>query len=247
MSIFNIFGGNGNHRTNEDVKNNNKVNLTKEDTIKKVNLLKEDVQKVCLTKDPLKGLKAQVGLVLDYSGSMRQLYNDGTVQDVIEKILPLGMTFDDNGSVEVWIFHDSYRRLPDITLSNVHGYIKREIIDKGYQMGGTSYAPVMENVVKAYKKSKLPSYVFFLTDGDNDDRRESENVIKEASKLPIFWQFVGLGHGFSFLKRLDDMKGRYVDNADFFAVKNVDDITYNDILNEFPEWLSNDLVKDMLK
>lgn len=42
------------------------------------------------------------------------------------------------------------------------------------------------------------------------------------------------------------MDGRYVDNADFFKVKTMNDITYENLLNEFPKWLENPKVKDML-
>ena len=215
-----------------------KIDLTKK---------KEEVHTICLSKQPLNGLKAQVGLVLDFSGSMSDLYYDGTVQKIIENTLPLAMEFDDNGTMEVWIFHDGCHRLPDISLKNYAGYVKREIIGK-YNMGGTNYAPVMKSVIKAYKDCKLPSYVLFITDGDNDDQGMTISVIKEAAKLPIFWQFVGVGRArFTFLEKLDDLADRYVDNADFFEVSNALDITYRQLLNEFPGWLQNERVKAMLK
>ena len=215
-----------------------KIDLTKK---------KEEVHTICLSKQPLNGLKAQVGLVLDFSGSMSNLYYDGTVQKIIENTLPLAMEFDDNGTMEVWIFHDGCHRLPDISLKNYAGYVKREIIGK-YNMGGTNYAPVMKSVIKVYKDCKLPSYVLFITDGDNDDQGMTISVIKEAAKLPIFWQFVGVGRArFTFLEKLDDLADRYVDNADFFEVSNALDITYRQLLNEFPDWLQNERVKAMLK
>lgn len=208
---------------------------------------KEEVHTICLSKQPLNGLKAQVGLVLDYSGSMDNLYYNGTVQSVIENALPLAMEFDDNGTMEVWIFENGYHRLPDITLANCGDYVNREILGK-YDMGGTYYAPVMNDVINVYKKSKLPSYVLFITDGDNSDQAKTVPVIVEAAKLPIFWQFVGVGHArFSFLEKLDDLTERYVDNADFFEVKNASDITYKQLLDEFPGWLQNEKVKAMLK
>jgi len=208
---------------------------------------KEEVHTICLSKQPLNGLKAQIGLVLDYSGSMDNLYYNGTVQSVIENTLPLAMEFDDNGTMEVWIFENGYHRLPDITLANCGDYVNREILGK-YDMGGTYYAPVMNDVINAYKKSKLPSYVLFITDGDNSDQAKTVPVIVEAAKLPIFWQFVGVGHArFSFLEKLDDLTERYVDNADFFEVKNASDITYKQLLDEFPGWLQNEKVKAMLK
>lgn len=216
-----------------------------ESLAQKVNLAKEEVHKVCLDKKPLINLKAKVALVLDYSGSMDWLYSDGTVQRVVEKMLPLAMNFDDDGSMETWLFSDSCRRLKDANLNNLDGYIKRET--KGKSMGGTNYSPVMEDIIKFYKNEKLPVYVIFITDGDNMDKADTTETIIEAAKKPIFWQFVGLGSSkFSYLESLDNLEGRYVDNADFFSVKNADDITYKDLLKEFPTWLSDQKVKDML-
>lgn len=207
---------------------------------------KEEVHTICLEKKPLNGLRAQVGLVLDFSGSMDDLYYDGTVQSVIENALPLAMEFDDNGTMEVWIFENGYHRLPDITLDNCAGYVNREILGK-YNMGGTNYAPVMKDVINTYKNSKLPSYVLFITDGNNDDQAKTTPVIVDAAKLPIFWQFVGVGRArFTYLEKLDDLPDRYVDNADFFEVNKASEITYRQLLNEFPSWLQSEKVKAML-
>lgn len=236
---------------NEGTTGGGKVSLSKEETINRVNLAKEEVHKVCLSKEPLNNLTSRVGIVLDYSGSMAKLYKNGTVQSVLEKAFPIALEFDDNGAMEVWIFENGYRRLPDMTIDNVYGYVKREILDKKYSMGGTNYAPVMRDVIKKYTeedKASVPSYVVFITDGDNWDKKETDSAIKDASKLPIFWQFIGVGNaGFDYLQALDDMKGRYVDNADFFSVGKIDSITYNNMLNEFPGWLSDPKVKGMLK
>lgn len=241
MSIFNkIF-------KNENNESNQLAQTTTPEVSPKISLAKEEVHKICLTKKPLNGLIARVGLVLDYSGSMSSLYYDGTVQSVIEKILPLAIEFDDNDTMEVWIFENGYHRLPDINLSNYKDYVKTQITNK-YEMGGTKYAPVMKDVVKEYNRSKLPAYVLFITDGDNFDKSDTDSIIIKASKSPIFWQFVGLGSAdFNYLQRLDDVSGRYVDNADFFKVGRVSDITYNDLLNEFPNWLEYEKVKDMLR
>ena len=200
--------------------------------ISRVNLAKTAVEKVCLEKKPLIGLKAQVGLVLDYSGSMDSLYRNGTIQHLVEQIIPLAMQFDDNAQMECWLFSSDCCRLDDVTLNNLPNYIHNNT--KGHYMGGTH---------------KNPSYVLFVTDGDCCDHERATDCIVKAAKLPIFWQFVGIGANssdFKFLQRLDDMDGRYVDNADFFTVKNVNDITYKDLLDEFPNWLENEKVKAML-
>ena len=55
----------------------------------------------------------------------------------------------------------------------------------------------------------------------------------------------------SCLGKPDDLKNRYVDNADFFTVSNVSDFyerdeIYNFLLNEYPGWLENSKVKTMI-
>jgi hypothetical protein len=64
----------------------------------------------------------------------------------------------------------------------------------------------------------------------------------------LFREIYGIGdERFAYLSRLDDMAGRYVDNADFFRVDRIEDIQYKDILDEYPEWLTNPKVVEMLK
>lgn len=50
-----------------------------------------------------------------------------------------------------------------------------------------------------------------------------------------------LGSGFDYLASLDEMDGRFVDNANFFAMKEPttleDDNLYELMLNEYPQWL----------
>lgn len=221
-----------------------KLNLTKEESLVQLDLRKEEMNLLCLEKPELSNLKSRVALVLDYSGSMHLLYKNGTVQSVIERILPIAMQFDDNAELDLWIFENKYTRLGGITKNNFYDYVNKEIMSK-YSMGGTNYAPVMKDVAKKYIKeepSSLPTYVIYITDGDNSDKTVTTNFMKDISKEPIFWQFVGLGNdSFDFLEKLDDMSGRYVDNADFFKIRNINKVSdkelYNQLLNEYPEWL----------
>ena len=76
-------------------------------------------------------------------------------------------------------------------------------------------------------------------------------MIRAASEAPIFWQFVGIGNeSFEFLKKLDDIDERKVDNANFFALNNFASISDNDLyrrlLSEYPQWLELSEVKDMI-
>lgn len=233
-----------------------KVSLNKKQAI---SLKKEEVHKVSLSKKssngatPLVGLQAKVVLVMDYSLSMSYNFKSGLVQDVLETTLPMALEFDDDGQMEVLLFENGFRRLPNVNIDNIDGYIQREVLDKKYRMGGTNYAPVMEEVLKMYNEGKkngenIPMYVLFMTDGSNSDQAATKKVLKDAAYSPVFWQYVGIGkESFPFLEKLDDLKDRYVDNADFFAVRDPHTITYDQLLNEFPEWLEYPRVKDMLR
>lgn len=201
--------------------------------------------------------KAQVILCLDFSGSMGTLYTNGTVQDTVERILPLGLAFDDNQEVDFYLFHDSSFKLPEnLNLKNIDGYINNKVIGK-YNMGGTNYAPPLKQILKEFCKFKsggflgmgkqepsqleYPIYVIFITDGENFDKSETEQTLIECSKHGMFVQFVGIGgESFNFLQKLDDLKGRFLDNANFFRVPNLKNISdtelYSLLLKEFPDW-----------
>lgn len=210
---------------------------------KRVDLVKKTIS---LQKKPIPK-RAKVALVLDYSVSMKTLYTNGTVQSIIERILPLAIQFDDDGELDLWLFEGSYKRIGSINLNNYSNYIENEKILDKYNMGGTSYSPVMHDVIKKYTVEdpcNLPSYVLFITDGDNFDREDTDKVMKDSSKYPIFWQFLGIGKTeFKYLEKLDTMKGRKVDNANFFSVNNINNISdeklYENILSEYPTWCSD--------
>lgn len=96
-----------------------------------------------------------------------------------------------------------------------------------------------------------PVIVFFITDGDTFDAARSEKLIRDLSDTPIFWQFIGLGNSsFDFLKKLDEMPGRYIDNANFFdagdITKITDDVLYDRILNELPDWHKEAIAKGVI-
>ena len=234
-------------------------------TSKAINLRKETINKVA-TQKGLTGLKAQVVLVLDYSGSMDEMYRNGFVQRVIERLVPVAMQFDDNGEMELYLFQNNcLKHNKNVTSISVDGIINREILGK-YDFGGTQYAPAINKIIEDYIPSapkkglfnsmfgsksvtgntKDPVYVIFVTDGDNSDKPAAEAAIKEASKYGVFFQFVGIGKAsMAFLDKLDTMEGRFIDNANFFQVNDLDKIEdqelYERLLSEFPSWI--DLAK----
>lgn len=187
---------------------------------------------------------ARVALAMDYSGSMYNLYDNGSVQNVITRLLPIALKFDDNGELEVWLFSDSQKRLEPITIKNYKNYAKKVMMKSDMRMGGTNYSPVLEDMVKHYKDiepSTVPAFIIFITDGENFDTNETNKIIKELSNYNIFVQFVGIGNeDFKYLKSLDDMKGRKYDNTGFITVEDMNEMTdeelYTELLRQYREW-----------
>ena len=199
---------------------------------------------VTLDKHGLSGRRAAVYLVLDHSGSMRRYYQDGSVQRLAEQVLALSANLDDDGIVPTIFFGTKAHPSVEIGLDDYKGRIEREQRACG-EFGTTNYAAAIEAVTKHYHKSKAkdPAFVVFQTDGEPNSRPAAEKAIQQASKLPIFWQFVGFGHNFDFLEKLDTMTGRQIDNAGFFPVGHDpasmrDEVLFDRLMGEFPKWLT---------
>ena len=212
----------------------------------------------------LEGQLAQVVACYDRSGSLDWAYRNGLMQRLTERVLPVGLGFDDNGIVDLFIFHNNaWRSKVDIKLTTINDVIPE--ITK-HQSGGTSYAPAIKLILDEYigksegwltksrpsKKLQYPVFVLYFTDGANDDREETEAVIREASKYGIYFQFIGIGDAsMPFLDKLDDLSGRVIDNAGFFRASDLDRISDNDLyskmMTEFPQFVQQARQKGMIQ
>ena len=189
---------------------------------------------------------ARVALAMDYSGSMDRLYYNGSVQNVIIRLLPIALKFDDNGELESWLFSNQEERLPAVNVNNYENYVQKVMMKARMSMGGTNYAPVLKDMVKYYKDiepSSVPAFIIFITDGENFDKAETNKIIKELSNYNIFVQFIGIGNeSFTYLKSLDNMEGRVHGNTGFTTVKDMNKMTdgelYTELLRQYKDWLN---------
>lgn len=207
--------------------------------------------KVSLAKAGLADHTAKVALCLDISGSMMYHYRTGEIQKFAERILALGSRFDDDGSIDIFLFGKNAYYAGECTISNYHGYITNMM--KKYPLeGSTNYQKAIHiirehyisnlNQGKTIRQAQIPVYVMFLTDGDATDRYKSEKEMVLTSYEPIFWSFMGIGNGrFKFLEKLDDLKGRYMDNASLLKTGKPSDMTdeqlYDGIMKEYKTWV----------
>ena len=236
MGLFNFFNKNKENTGSGDVSNT--------DAISKINLRKETVNKICLEKKELTDLTSRVAVALDFSGSMEDDYKQGLVQDIVERVLPIAMKFDDDGEADVYLFSNSVYKAGTVNINNILGFIDKAIKGKKNLMRGTNFAPVLKTAMDKYAKknpSKVPTYLLFITDGDNWDRNETTEVLREMSRYNIFVQFISIKGIVLYLQGLDDMSGRFIDNANYFDLSDIykisDESLYRKLLEEYPAYL----------
>jgi hypothetical protein len=210
--------------------------------------------------------------VIDATGSMSRLYSNGTVQETVERIVPVSLRLDDDGTMPTWFYASGCARTEDITANNYEGYVPRtlpgpmkpvqgvqkhscaSISRKGeVTVGGVNNEIVILNALLADEPADrtTPLLVIFMTDGGFAPSKDIARIITNAAHKPIFWQFVGIGNSnFGMLRNLDTLPNRVVDNAGFFAVNDLakisDEELYDRLLSEFPAWLKAARAKGIL-
>lgn len=96
---------------------------------------------------------AEVIAIIDYSYSMDSYYSNKAVERALERLLPIGIRFDDNKRIPLYLFTEKFYKMPDVTPDNCRGYLKANLPSSNkFSMGGTEYSPVLNEVLKEYKK-----------------------------------------------------------------------------------------------
>lgn len=231
---------------------------------------------VSLEKRGLGEHTARVAIALDISGSMGGLYRSKKIQALVERVLALGLRFDDDGEVDVFLFGSGAYHDQPVTLSNYASYTD-DMLRRRRLEGGTNYGKVLKMIREHYFGSssrrstplsaKSPVYLMFVTDGQTQDEGTTREQVVSGSYEPLFVQFMAIGSSpkavdaagggkggglgarfaralasdFKFLEELDDMGGRFTDNADFFAVQDPanlsDEQLYELLTNEYAGWV----------
>lgn len=145
--------------------------------------------------------KMAVKLAVDKSGSMRYEFQSGWVQDTIDLFLAAAMKFDDDGVMEIGFFNSEFERTPDVTAADAGVYIRNEGI---YVEGGTEFSGAVSQLGTREKKGGFfgfggkvdtshPIYIALITDGENQDKYETETALSRLENT--FVQVVAIGNG----------------------------------------------------
>jgi len=160
-----------------------------------------------LARHALRDHRAKVALIMDWSGSMRDLYASGDIQALVNRFAALAHRFDDDGQIDLFAYHSSGGYIGQFgALDCAEGSISMEqrIREAMGGLGGTDYAAG----VKAFRKQafrsdasrshplkqELPWYVGFITDGQNGGSvRDCIAQFQSLSYEPVFLQCIALG------------------------------------------------------
>lgn len=205
---------------------------------------KFDKAGISLSKRGLNGIRAEVLLILDHSGSMHGNYQNGTVQQLVERALGFALQIDADGTVPVVRFDSYLHPAIDVDLGNYADVARTQLLG---QMGSTDLALALEYVMTEAGKATKPLFVIVITDGVPDNTAKASALVAQLSQYPAFLKFLSLpdrgSHpGRRFLQGLDDMDGRLLDNADAKFIDDpagMADLAFADAMtDEWDTWIA---------
>lgn len=196
------------------------------------------------------GIRAQVMVVIDHSGSMYGFYSSGLVQDMVERFLGFGLAVDVDGEIPVIPFDFSAKAAVDVNMTNYQNVVKDKIF-KPNSMGSTNLTDALEKVRDAAKKTDAPLFVAIVTDGEPNDRNSARDLIKDLARYPVFIKFLAV-QKVNFLEELDDMSSseRLLDNVDTKEYSDMSRVTdeqfAKDMADEWSSWVTEATAKGIL-
>lgn len=227
------------------------INLQKIEDTAGVSLRKKtEAVAVSLRKRDMSGIRAQVLVVLDHSGSMSYDYENGKVQDLVNRFLAFGLSVDVDGEVPIIPFDSYVKRTVKVTMDNYKDIVAKSIYKRN-DMGGTNLTAALENVREEAKETDAPLFVAIVTDGEPNNRESAKELIIDLARYPVFIKFLAVNQ-VDFLEELDDLsdKERLLDNVDTKEYEDMGQVTdeqfAEDMTDEWNSWVAAALAAGVL-
>lgn len=232
-----------------------KTNVLQEKVISDLNMRKMLLE-TCMTKKDAWHAKIQVEIALDKSGSMPSLYQNGTMQAIIEMLFPFALLLNKNKTLKVSTFSDNMQMQEPVSESNLYNYITNEVMTKHPFLlcGGRNFFPIMDHIFTNHREENNPDWarlVFFVTGGDGYDPEKYHAVLHESAKYNLFWQFISLESNLqrNFIAK-DPVSPQCANNTDFLHISLNSSVFYERLygllLNKYLLWEKEAKIKGII-
>lgn len=201
---------------------------------------KFDKAGVSLSKRGLDGVRAEVVMLLDHSGSMQTDYQNGTVQTLVERALGFALQIDTDGTIPIVRFDSGVRNAINVHIDNYRSITQTKLYERN-KMGSTNLTAALDELLKIAKTTTAPIFAIIVTDGQPNDPTTVTQRVRELAKYPVFLKFLAIQE-VPYLQKLDDMDGRLIDNADAKFISNpaeMSDLNFADAMtDELDSWIA---------
>ncbi len=169
---------------------------------------------IALSTRDLSGVRAQVVVLLDHSGSMRRDFENQSVQKLLTRALGFSLQVDADGTVPVIPFDSRVWPTVDVTQANFSTVVDTSLF-KPNNMGSTNLTDALVQVKELANNTDAPLFVVIITDGNPDHKPSVTKLVCELAGYPAFLKFLAL-RPVDYLSELDDLDDskRLLDNVD---------------------------------
>lgn len=206
-----------------------------------------------LMKRGLFGMRGNVVVLLDHSGSMRQDFQDGSITQLTSRVLAFALQIDTDGTVPVICFDSRIWPSVDVTPANF-ATITTSTLWRPAQMGTTDLAGALEKILPMAKAATEPIILVIITDGNPNNRDAATRLVCELAGYPVWIKILALEE-VEYLQALDDLGPdvRIVDNVDAQTStpkRNLltcsDEVFAEAMVEEFETWVAAATAKGIL-
>lgn len=188
-------------------------------------------------------MKAQVEFILDTSNSAKWMYENGMMQELVERMMAIALRLDADGKLPVTSFGSKAHQHGDIVEADIVNYIANRFIPEAKAGGtwdtGTNYASAVTAVSggkyvsgamkmaksfvgKLFGNKEWPKFNIFVSDGEDmgDSRAFVEQLVAAKDE---YWLLVGVGS-----RRQFGLMQRTADDLDNVGFVHFDDLAISD-------------------
>ena len=186
--------------------------------------------------------RARIVLVIEASQQTAKYFSDGSMQNLITKVLPLAMQFSNNAQLEYWLYGSRPKKMFPIGEKNYASAIPNDWGSLMWSLGeNKSETTAMTEVLSSCQPFNMPTYILFITSGNIPLNSQIEQMVVSSSQLPVFWQFLGMGNTrYGVFENIANLPGSTVSNAKFAAIsgfsQNSTPELYKFLLGDFSKW-----------